>query len=332
MSLASRFRSCLFSISPDETSFARRGFEVAEPRVQHHLEQVGRTFVEGYHMALAETAAQRLAVQLGEVESQWRGFAFEGAAMGLALVDSLVPWKSNRFADFLAGPGAAHAYMVHVGFGWAAARVPWLRRNIVRHTEKFDPLLRWLILDGYGFHQAFFHAEEHIQRQAVPRQLSGYSRRAFDQGLGRCLWFVAGADSDRIAATIGAFAPQRRADLWSGIGLACTYAGGVDRSAIDALAAAEPQYQLDLAQGAAFAAKARQRAANMGAHTELACEVLCGMSADEAAAITDECLPELPCDDAQPAYEHWRRRIREELARRKILEAAPLTSVRRSES
>jgi hypothetical protein len=68
-------------------------------------------------------------------------------------------------------------------------------------------------------------------------------------------------------------------------------------------------YQSYLAQGAAFAAKARQRAGNPTAHTELACQVLCGMSAGKAAELTDSSLRDLPPDGAQPAYEHWRQRI-----------------------
>ncbi len=314
MSLSQSLRRLVFGISPEETTFARRGFRETDPEVQRHLEQVGRTFVQGYHAALEVTEPEALGLRLEEVECPWRGFAYEGAAMGLALLDFLSPLKRDRWAAFLAGPGAAHTYMLHVGFGWAAARLPWVRRNFDRHCRRLDPLLRWLVVDGYGFHEAFFHWPRYCEGQAVPSRLSGYARRAFDQGLGRCVWFIGGADPTRIVETLDAFPPGRHADLFSGLGLACAYAGGVDEEAIEALLRAAGRYRLELAQGAAFGAKARLRAGNPTRHTELACQVLCGMSAEAAAAITDECLVDPPPEGNEPAYEQWRRRIQAQMA------------------
>ncbi len=64
-----------------------------------------------------------------------------------------------------------------------------------------------------------------------------------------------------------------------------------------------------LAQGAAFAAKARERAGIPSTHTDLACRILCGMPAEDAARATDVALVDLPADGVLPAYEVWRQRI-----------------------
>jgi hypothetical protein len=136
----------------------------------------------------------------------------------------------------------------------------------------------------------------------------------FDQGLGRCLWFVDGADVERIAQTVKQFPVPRHGDLWSGVGLACAYAGELDRPGIEVLRDATGECLPQFAQGVAFAAKARQRAGNMARHTELACEVVCGMSTDEAADVTDAALEGLPPDGEEPAYEVWRRRIQSRYA------------------
>jgi hypothetical protein len=69
-----------------------------------------------------------------------------------------------------------------------------------------------------------------------------------------------------------------------------------------------------LAQGVAFAAKTRQRAANLNAHTENVCRVICERSAEEVAAITDAALQDLHEDGGVPAYEVWRRRIQNNIA------------------
>jgi len=47
-----------------------------------------------------------------------------------------------------------------------------------------------------------------------------------DQGIGRAMWFVGGTDVELVATMIDKFPDHRRADLYSGAGLAATYAGG----------------------------------------------------------------------------------------------------------
>jgi hypothetical protein len=171
-------------------------------------------------------------------------------------------------------------------------------------------LLGWLAVDGYGFHQGYFRWRDSVDRRQVPQRLSGYARRVFDQGLGRSLWFVEGAEVEGIRATIAGFPRERQPDLWSGIGLACAYAGGVSGEDIEALSARAGADQPHLAQGVAFDAKARERAGNPAPHTNLACSIVCGMPAEDAARLTDHALKDLPADGVLPAYEVWRHRIR----------------------
>jgi len=317
----------LLSIPVEETRVSRRGFHVRDAAVGQRLESIGQTFLRGYHAALPDQGGAALARSLGAIDIDLQGFAFEGAAMALTLLDHLLPVHRGRFHRFLNGEGAPHLYMLHVGAGWALARLPWLRWRVDSFISKLDPLARWLALDGYGFHQGYFYWPESVRRQAVPRGVNGYARRAFDQGLVRSLWFVEGAETSQIASAISAFPQARRADLWSGVGLACAYAGGRDRHRLELLRETAGPYAAQAAQGAAFAAKARQRAGNPAAHTELACEVLCGRSAEDAASVTDDALLDLPRDGVAPAYEIWRRRIQERLHEQLVLTCQPLGGV-----
>jgi hypothetical protein len=296
----------LFDVPPREISFERRGFRGGGPAARARLEQAGGAFIAGYRAALEDARDEVMVPKLEAVNREFRGFAFEGAAMGLALRDWLTPWRRDRVGKFLRGPGDAHAYMVHVGAGWMLARVPM---NAERFMARFDPLLRWLAIDGYGFHEGFFHWRRYLSGQSLPARLKGYARSAFDQGLGRSLWFVDGADVERIPKTIAALSAERHADLWSGVGLACVYAGEAEDSALKQLCEAAGRHLPQLAQGAAFAVKARQRAGNPTPYTDRACRIVCDMSAEEAALLTDAALENLPADAATPAYAIWRHRI-----------------------
>ena len=301
-------------IAPEEASFTRRGFRVPRESVRNRLEQVGVTFLAGYNAALQNDAdadaMDPLAERLSEVDLEFRGFAYEGAAMALDLLDQIMPWKKRRLSAFIKGPGNPHIYMVHVGMGWSLARLPL---RFEQRLGRLDPLLGWLALDGYGFHEGYFHWPRYASGMRRPRRLHGYELRAFDQGLGRSMWFVGGADIKWIAVTIGDFPAPRRADLWSGVGLACAYAGGADAGEISSLRKAAEAYYPHLAQGAVFAAGARSRAANPVAHTELACCLLCDLSLAEAAAISEETCATAKAN-GEPAYERWRLLIREPFA------------------
>jgi len=305
----------LFKIPPDETTLKKRGFRATTDTARHRLEQIGATFVAGYHAALEEKRPESLRARLEQtVELEQQGFAFEGAAMALTLLDLLLPGRRGRLNAFLAGPADHHAYMVHIGAGWALAR---LRRRAEPILQKLDPLICWLALDGYGFHEGYFHSDRSVEAQEVPSRLQGYARRVFDQGLGRSLWFVEGADVRAVKARVGSFAAERQADLWSGVGLAACYAGGVATTALQTLQEEAGEFRPHVAQGAAFAAKAREKAGTSTEQTETACRILCRLPAAEAVRWTDAAMEDLPQQgpaEAEPAFEVWRARLRERFA------------------
>jgi hypothetical protein len=270
------------------------------------LEQIGAVFLKGYHCALTADSPETVAPALQALDQELSGFAFEGAAMGFALLDWFTPWNGERIRRFLAGAGAAHVYMVHVGVGWVWARLPL---GFGRPRWRLDPLVGWLAFDGWGFHNGFFHWPKYLAAQPPPKPLKGYARRVFDQGLGRSFWFVNGGNIELIARTLEGFPAERQPDLWSGIGLAATYAGISNEEALGSLRQRAGSNWPAMAQGSAFAAKARQRAGNTTDYTDLAARVICDLSASEAARLSDTTLENLPANAAQPAYEVWRQRI-----------------------
>ena len=295
----------ILSINEREVTFARRGFSCAKPEIRERLEHVGAIFLLGYHAALQENELKTLSNRLEQVASEHRGFAYEGAAMALALLDAIAP-GSNRLTDFIAGPGKAHIYLLHIGAGWAYARLPWLRWRIEAVICKFDPVLRWLVLDGYGFHQGYFHFR--MPLSPALNRLSIGARHIFYQGLGRSLWFVHGCDPHQILKTISSFPALYQCDAWSGIGLACAYAGGAASPDLQELMSLAGRFDSALAQGAAFAAKARHLAGNETAHTEQACAVLAGINAERAALLCDRALAQVERNSSSP-YQQWRELV-----------------------
>lgn len=292
-----------------------RGFALGKAKSVERIRDIGSAFLDGYHSALANREVDALCDQLNLINNELRGFAYEGAGMGVAILDFISPWRRDRFPEFLrSADGDRHVYMLYVGMGWAYARLPGSPGRAARRS---DSLMAWLVLDGYGFHEGFFHHRKYLGSPRRPRCLSEYGKRVFDQGLGRSFWFVFGSDARLIADAIGGLAPERHADLWSGVGLGCAYAGGSDRENVEQLAGLGDRFRNELAQGASFGAKARLRGGNLGEHTELACEILCGSSAGEAAGVTDEVLAAIDQSRGGDSYEAWRWGITQHYTNRK---------------
>lgn len=299
-----------------ETRLDVRGFHVKNEATRELLETVGATFLTGYGYAAEADSGADAKRRLEEVPTRFRGFAYEGAAMGFAVRDGLRLGSRRLVAELLTGRGAEHVHLVYVGVGWAMARLPRPRWG---RLVAPDPLLRWLVLDGYGFHQAYFHTRRYVygqyRRPGFPWPVEGpaeYADRVIDQGIGRAIWFVGGADVQRVTALIDAFPQQRRADLYAGTGLAATYAGGVDEAELTRLREHAGRYRPDLAQGSAFAAAARVRAGLVVPHNEIATEVLCGLDPIQAAKVTDDALSRIRPAGPLPSFALWRLAIADE--------------------
>ncbi|MDM4719256.1 DUF1702 family protein [Micromonospora sp. WMMA1363] len=305
-------------LTPDmsATNLDVRGFKAKNPAAREMLETVGRTFLTGYSYAAETPSPDPLSRRLDVTPTRFRGFAYEGAAMALAVLDAL-PGPRRHVARFLAGPGDAHIYMAYVGVGWAMARLPRFRWWTLTAP---DPLVRWLVLDGLGFHQAYFATDRYVYGQyreaAFPWPPGdahrGYADHAIDQGIGRALWFVCGTDAERVAETIEGFAPGRRADLYSGAGLAATYAGGADEEELRAFRRRAGAYHTHVSQGSVFAASARVRAGLVVPHNEVATRALCGMTVVEAADLAERRRPRGDTPGGPPGYEVWRRAVADE--------------------
>ena len=311
-SLFAAGRTALFGIAPDEARLDKRGFAATTPDKQECLEDAGKSFIQGYLIALSCAQVERTASECETLAPALRGFAFEGSAMGLALIDLLSVGKPRLFRAFAEGPGQQHIYMVHVGAGWALARCPW---GMLTFFPFLDPLLRWLALDGLGFHEGFFHPSRFITICGTsPKRRK--NPEAFDNGLGRAMWFASGARAELVTKTLASFPTERQAALWSGIGLAATYAGGASLSELRDLQSAAGKHRDEMALGAAFAAKARCRAGNLTDNANLACGVFCQMDARSAAAVTDECLAALGPLHHSGSYAQWRNSIKNVFASR----------------
>ncbi|MFI7120181.1 DUF1702 family protein [Amycolatopsis sp. NPDC049868] len=311
-------RRLLFTPKLADVTFAGRGFPVEKPK--RRLEAIPQAVVCGFEWAIDCHDQWEVEARLALVEQELRGFAYEGATMAFTILDAM--GRGRRTRALLDGPGQPHLLLAYIGIGFAMARLPrplWKKVLPDLAPGPFHPTMSWLAVDGYGFDLAYFHTRRWVDRQesvtAYPWQgCPRYFPRAFDQGLGRALWFIHNGDVSNTAAAVNRFAEHRRADLWSGVGLAATFAGGCPASDAIALRELAAGHAPSLALGSVFATSARAAAGYLPSHTTETGAELTGLSSTEAVELAMRTAVSSEGDGSSPAYELWRERIRGKFA------------------
>lgn len=314
-------RRLLMAPSLEEVGFARRGFPVPRSAAARQLEAIPHCVVCGFEWGIEASGLKELQRRLALVDPEVQGFAYEGATMACVIRDAMGR-RGTRTLDLLKGPGLRHIFLNHIGIGFAMARLPrplWARAVPQLTDQALYPQMSWLAVDGYGFDRAYFDTARWVERQRLPEPYAfaghpEYFPRAFDQGVGRALWFIHGAATDQVAAAVNAFAPERRRDLWSGVGLAATFAGCSTPADLASLAALAGDARGHLAQGSVFAAKARHHAGTVPEHTHTATLALARISVEQAARLADDSAVPARHTGPQPAYEAWRANVRGRLS------------------
>ncbi|MBE1487530.1 DUF1702 family protein [Plantactinospora soyae] len=305
-----------------EVTFGARGFPVRASEATRRLEAIPQAVLCGFEWAIEVRARWEVERRLELVEAEMRGFAYEGAAMAYTVRDAMAGGRGNRARDLLRGPGRPHTFLTYIGIGFAMARLPrFLWRNVLPDLSgvPYYPTMSWLAVDGYGFDRAYFETDRWVTQQQRPASYpwqgrADYFPRAVDQGIGRALWFIHGGVSPDVATAVHRFATERQPDLWSGVGLAATFAGGSDAHGLTVLRSAAGDRLPYLAQGAVFAAKARDFAGFVPPHSELATRVLAGMTVRAAATLADDVAADGFGPGPEPAYELWRQRVEARVA------------------
>jgi hypothetical protein len=317
--LLGSLRQLALAPSLEKVSFTGRGFAVPPSETSEKLEAVPQAVVCGFEWGISAPDVRDVQRRLRLVDPEQRGFAYEGATMAFTILDSV---RGNRTAQLLSGTGERHIFLAYIGIGFAMARLPrplW-KKVLPDLDSHYFPTMSWLAVDGYGFDKAYFDTERYVDRQTpiAPYPWDGdpdYFCRVIDQGIGRALWFIHGADTGKVAAAVAAFDRHRQADLWSGVGLAATFAGGGQPAELAALVRVAGEHAAELALGSVFAVKARSYAGFVPQHTVSAAHEFTGLSVEQATEVADSTEVLGPISSNEPRYELWRQEIRSYFAR-----------------
>jgi hypothetical protein len=267
--------------------------------VQEKMETIQSTFLRVQDMFFESPDWKRHVVELEATHIEFRSIAYESASMSIALEDLKQGEHLTNWFRFLNEAASVHATQVHVGLGWAFAQqliIP------MPYLAELNPILRYRVLDGYGYYEGVFRRRRSIINQLKLEVEDVVASSAFDQGLGRSIWYLNKGIFDDAKSMIEGFAVERQKDLWRGLGIAMAYVGGCsDEQLLDIFSKAEV-FKPQLATGALMALVSRNESGCTSADTIQTVESW--WNADDEAL--QEIINATGKDETQShAYQNW---------------------------
>ena len=205
------------------------------------IEKIKTVFQDSKDLAAQQNDLTILIEYLENTDAQFRSIAYEGAAMALALkdIEHLKDW--NAFVTHADKKQLKHLY---IGLGWAFAQ---LNHSPIPLFEKLDPGFRFYVFDGYGYYDGLLRQRTSVKNKKLPFEFNAQQLEAYDQGIGRSLWYTFKGEEKKIKEIVNTFSSIRHSALWKGIGIACAHVGGCDETKLRSLLVCAGEYQKELA-------------------------------------------------------------------------------------
>ena len=225
--------------------------------ISERMRQIQSAFLEAKGFALLANQKEQLSVFLSAISGDFSSVSFEGASMGLA-INSYNKTKTLSEWNWLVEKySAVHTSQIYVGLGWAIAELGVNPTSIVSDLNSASG---YRVMDGVGYYHGILRRRAAIERQLIPDIVSISLLPAYDQGLGRSLWYNAGGEIEPVLKKIELFPKDRTPALWRGIGVAITYVGGASNKQVEAIREASKSNLAHLKYGALMALLSRKKA------------------------------------------------------------------------
>jgi len=300
---------CLFT-PPVRKQVALRGRDPADPEIAAEIDRVGEVFRESLRRSFRAPPAEQSA-WVHALPKQDQSVAWEATAMAVGWLERNTG-SEQTWQGLSASQGPEHQVGLALGLGWALS---WLKLSPEGQIEQLSPLLRWRVLDGYGFRDGLVFTRRYALARDLPPHVGGFGTSIWRQGLGRSLWYTTHADVGEISQVVAGFSASDQVELWRGLGVAATFIGSLAEAPIAELKAAAGDQARWLALGCAMAARTVRDAGGPMDRQTAPCSVLAGSTPGALAELTDAAEAALPeAETEEPHFQAWMNGIASRLA------------------
>jgi len=241
--------------------------------VSGKMEYIQKVFLSVQDYMQKNHELEELIAFLDSEPPEFRSVAYESASMEIGLKELFCGKELNNWKKFYQRSAMAHTFHMDIGLGWAFAKT---EISPAPYLESLHPVMSLMVFDGMGYYHGLFKVRKTVKNQLIPDGIKEQELHGFDQGLGRRLWYIARGETDELIQLIQPFHLSRHADLWRGVGIACGYVGGCDKSNLERLLNFSTEFNNQFCTGITLAAISRSSSNSVTSDIGLACEIICG--------------------------------------------------------
>ncbi|MCX6182847.1 MAG: DUF1702 family protein [Bacteroidetes bacterium] len=247
-------------------------------KVAENITRVEELFMKVSAFVANEADHNKILSYLNAESPEYRSIAFESASMEIAYQDLLKHTQLKRWNEIFENKHHEHTFHVHIGLGWGMARADVFQNN---WGKNFSAEQTNLIFDGIGYYHALYKRRKTIIGKSIPEVVNTASRKSFDQGVGRRIWYLCKGNIAELQNITTAFELSRQSDLWRGIGTACGYVGGLDDHGLLTLSSNDNKFQANFRSGFAAAMFSRYKSDAISDTIKRECEMVCKFSFED---------------------------------------------------
>lgn len=272
------------------------------------MRAVALSFLDGF--ALAGTyGPTKLVTYISSLPAGHRGIYYEGAAAAkafgdMASQDDLL--ETMRLLDEV----PQYSFLLYMGIGEAMAqlKISPAASNCLTNNSWSDQI--W---EGYGFFNGYFRWFDTLVHQKYPEGLAPELRPAYDQGLGRAIYFLTSGKPYEIRDYISTFAPERQKEMWAGLGQPAAYAGGCDEKALRKLLELSGESRIELQQGVLLGVSGRLQQNCIPDFTDTLCQLVCGTTTSSGNVLINQDINRLVDNRGKYKLLDWQNKVRSSL-------------------
>lgn len=250
--------------------------------VSGKMEYIQKVFLNVQDYMQKNHELEELIAFLDAEPPEFRSVAYESASMEIGLQELSCGKELNNWKKFYKRSAKAHTFHMDIGLGWAFAKT---EISPTPYMEFLHPVMSWMVFDGMGYYFGLFKGRKTVKNQFTPAGIKEQDSHGFDQGLGRRLWYIAKGEVIELIQLIQPFHLSRHADLWRGVGIACGYVGGCDKSKLERLLKFSAEYNSQFCTGFALAAISRSASNTVTGDIEFASEIIYGKPLKEVLSV-----------------------------------------------
>jgi len=277
-------------------------------KIKNRISRISETFQASRQLGMENASWEQFMSFVENQDKLFHSTVHEGASMGYAMYDKHNYGELNVWKKYMKQFGLKYGGFIRTGLGWTLAK--W---NEIDYSflKDHDPLSHWRFFDGWAYHDAIFKKSLIVAQMKRVSNLPSKYFSAYDQGIGRNLWYLSKGEINPLLELTSKFDVDRQEHLWRGIGIAIIYVGAYDQKYFTEVYKASESFKIQFKTGCAMAFNSLKYSESSNQDLESTSKLLFNKSVSEVIKMIEISESNIESDDP---YNQWLKKMNEQFS------------------